>query len=322
MGSTTPIWRKPHFIFYWAPPILWGLAVLLMSGNVGSGANTRHLLHWLLSWFVVLKPAELNLINFYLRKTGHVLAYGFMYFLWFRAFRGHAHYRPWRACFWALGFCLLFSSMDEGRQWFYPTRGSSLRDVMLDMSGSSLSALITAALWRPRGLAAPRPIITWWRRPHMLYYWLPPVLWSLAVLAMSGGLVPAKGTLGPLRWFVSWFAMVDSYDLKILNLFLWKIGRVLTFGILYVFWFRALLGTEGAPRRHACLYALGLCFLAAMMNQGLQTFTRIPGGGLYEVMLDMSGAGLAALVIGAVWPTRPHALTLAKIAEGQRPKPE
>ena len=30
--------------------------------------------------------------------------------------RGHASYGSWSACFWSLGFCLLFSSMNEGRQ--------------------------------------------------------------------------------------------------------------------------------------------------------------------------------------------------------------
>ena len=123
--------------------------MLGMSGDVGSAANTRHLLQWLLSWLVALKPAQLNMINFYCRKTGHVMAYGCMYFLWFRAFRGHTGSGPWRACLWSLGCCLFFSSMDEGRQLFYPSRGASIRDVLLDLSGSSLAALITFAVWTP-----------------------------------------------------------------------------------------------------------------------------------------------------------------------------
>jgi VanZ family protein len=149
LGSASPLWRKPNFLYYWLPPVLWGLAVLAMAGDCGSDKNTYGLLRFLLSWFWDLKPAQLNLINFYVRKTGHVLAYGLMYFLWFRAFRAQAHYGPWRACLWSLGCCLLFSSMDEGRQWLYPTRGASIRDVILDMSGASLTALIAAAVWRP-----------------------------------------------------------------------------------------------------------------------------------------------------------------------------
>jgi VanZ family protein len=128
-----------------------------MSGNMGSSANTGDVLQWLLSWFVALKPAQVNMINFYMRKTGHLLAYALMYFLWFRALRQHADYGPRRAFLWALGFCLIFASMDEGHQWLYPSRGSSIRDVILDMSGASLAALITFAVWRPRSLDLPSP---------------------------------------------------------------------------------------------------------------------------------------------------------------------
>ena len=116
---------------------------------MGSGKNSLGILKWLLSWFVDLEPAQLKLINFYVRKTGHVLAYGLMSLLWFRAFRAHAHYGPWRACLWSLGLCLLNSTMDEGRQWFYVTRGGSIIDVCLDMSGASLTALIAAMVWTP-----------------------------------------------------------------------------------------------------------------------------------------------------------------------------
>jgi len=150
LNITTPIWRKPHFLYYWGPPILWGLAVLCLSGDLGSGKNTLGILKWLFSWFVDLEPAQLKMINFYLRKTGHVMAYGFMGFLWFRAFRAQASYGPLRACLWSLGFCLLFASLDEGRQWFYPSRGGGIYDVLLDMSGAGLAALVTAAVWTPR----------------------------------------------------------------------------------------------------------------------------------------------------------------------------
>ena len=128
--------------------------MLSLSGDVGSDTNTRHLLQRLLSCLVDLEPAQIDMINLFLRKTGHVLAYGCMYFLWFRAFRGYADYGPWRSCLWALGFCLLYSSMDEGRQWFYASRGASVYDVILDMSGASLAALIAAAVWTPGSKSA------------------------------------------------------------------------------------------------------------------------------------------------------------------------
>jgi VanZ family protein len=154
---TIPIWRKPHFFYYWAPPILWGMAILVMLGNLGSGRNTFFLLQWLFSCFVVPNPAQLKMINFYMRKSGHAMAYGLMYFLWFRAFSGHAGYRPWRACLWPLGLSLCFSLMDEGRQSLYSSRGSSPWDVLLDRSAAGLAGLIIAVVWRPRPQAKSLP---------------------------------------------------------------------------------------------------------------------------------------------------------------------
>jgi len=149
LDSAPPFWRKLNFLSYWLPPVLWGLAVLCLSGDLGSGQNTLGLLKWLFSWFADLEPAQLKSINFYGRKTGHVLAYALMYSLWFRAFRAQTHYRAWGASLWSLGLCLFYASMDEGRQWYYASRGASINDVILDMSGASLMALIAAAVWTP-----------------------------------------------------------------------------------------------------------------------------------------------------------------------------
>jgi VanZ family protein len=142
-------WRDPYFLHYWLPPILLGLAIIGMSGEVASAKNTFELLQWLLSWFVSLKPAQINLVNSYVRKTGHAAAYGLMYFLWFRAFRGHLDTSPWRAFLYALGLCLLVSITDEGHQSFTKTRGGSGYDVLLDLSGAILAALITFVVWTP-----------------------------------------------------------------------------------------------------------------------------------------------------------------------------
>ena len=149
MGSAPPFWRKPNFLYYWLPPVLWGLAVLSLSGDVGSDTNTRHLLQWLLSWFVALEPAQIDLINFYPPENRPRPGLRVYVFSLVPGFSGHADYGPWRACLWSLGFCLLYSSTDEGRQWFYASRGASIYDVILDMSGASLAALITGAVWTP-----------------------------------------------------------------------------------------------------------------------------------------------------------------------------
>ena len=121
-----------------------------MSGDLASSRNTFGLLEWLTSWFVVLKPARIGEINAVLRKIGHATAYGLMFFLWFRALRGHLNFSAGRALVYALGLCLMVSATDEGHQSFTRFRGGSVYDVLLDFSGACLAALITLAVWRPR----------------------------------------------------------------------------------------------------------------------------------------------------------------------------
>jgi VanZ family protein len=143
-------WRDPQFLYYWLPPILWGLAILGMSGDVASTRNTFGLLQGFVSWFVTLKPAQIAKMNFFLRKAGHVTAYGLMSFLWFRALRGHLNVSPGRAFLYALGLCLLVSTADEGHQSFTRFRGGNVDDVLLDCSAACLAGLITMAVWTPR----------------------------------------------------------------------------------------------------------------------------------------------------------------------------
>ena len=130
--------------------------VLGLSGDLGSSQQTSGILKSLLSWLPPLTPAQFNLIHFYVRKTvGHFGNYALLYLLWFRAFRGQVGYQPGRACLCSLGLCLGLALLDEGHQALYASRGSSLRDVALDLGGASTAALITSIFWtakvRPAG---------------------------------------------------------------------------------------------------------------------------------------------------------------------------
>jgi VanZ family protein len=129
--------------------VAWSLAVLSLSGATGSAANTGQIIHWLLSWFITPAPAQLKIINYYFRKTGHFLAYGGMGLLWFRAFRGHGGYGSGRAGLYSLACCLACALLDEGNQWFHASRGASLYDVLLDMAGAGLAVLISGIFWTP-----------------------------------------------------------------------------------------------------------------------------------------------------------------------------
>ncbi|MDP3182871.1 MAG: VanZ family protein [Desulfobaccales bacterium] len=147
--------RTPEFISYWVPPILFGFSILALSGDWGSAGHTLGLVKWLLSWLPFLSSDQIDLIHGYLRKAAHVLVYGTLYFLWFRAYQGHWRYSLQRAFFWSLGFCVLVAMLDEGHQALLASRTGCIADVALDSAGSTLGAMITLAFWTPRPPATP-----------------------------------------------------------------------------------------------------------------------------------------------------------------------
>jgi VanZ family protein len=142
MGLQISLPQGRKFLGSWLPPLVWCGVMLALSGDLGSASNTGRLLHWLLP---TLSPAQFELVHFYVRKgVGHIGDYGFLYFLWFRAFQAHLGYRGGRAFLWSLGLCLAMALLDEGHQSLLTSRSGSLRDVGLDLAGSCGAALI---LW-------------------------------------------------------------------------------------------------------------------------------------------------------------------------------
>ncbi len=146
--------RSRNFWWYWLPPLAWCAVVLTLSGDLGSAQNTLGILKWLVSW-LPLSPAQFDLIHYYVRKcVGHFANYGFLYFLWFRAFAVNLYCRPKRAVLYSLALCLGLALADEGRQSLFVSRGSSLWDVSLDMAGAVAAALLIAIVWTFRTKAA------------------------------------------------------------------------------------------------------------------------------------------------------------------------
>lgn len=143
--------RGKEFWWYWLPPLSWCAVIVVVSGDLGASKNTGVLLKWLLSWFPPLSPVQFNQLHFYIRKTvGHFGNYAFLFCLWFRAFRSNPDRRPWRVYLFSLALCLALALLDEGHQAMFPSsRGSSLRDVALDMTGATVAALITRLVWTP-----------------------------------------------------------------------------------------------------------------------------------------------------------------------------
>lgn len=156
MGDHFSSGATRHFLCYWVPPMLWGLLVLGLSGDMGSTTTSLVMLRWLLSRFMTLSPAEFMEINFYARKAAHVTTYAIYYFLWFRAFQGNQRFTRLVSFLYAMSLCMVFAVMDEGHQFLLAnSRTGSIWDVALDLAGSSLGALLTIAFWPARPKVAP-----------------------------------------------------------------------------------------------------------------------------------------------------------------------
>ena len=142
-------------ITYWLPALLWAAVILSASTDAFSSANTGGLLERIAAWIVghPLAPATLDALNFAVRKSGHLTAYGILGALAFRAVRGA---RPsWNAR-WAIAAVLFaagVASVDEIHQTFTVLRTGTWHDVLLDTAGAALAQLLIRAaqvlLFRP-----------------------------------------------------------------------------------------------------------------------------------------------------------------------------
>ena len=131
-----------RFLFYLLPALLWTLAVLGASTDSFSSFNTGRWLNALLSLIFGHRPRATSVdeLNFWWRKTMHVVAYAAMGALWFRALRagGPVRWLP-RWAWKALAITASIATIDEIHQIFVPSRTASVLDVLLDTGGAALA---------------------------------------------------------------------------------------------------------------------------------------------------------------------------------------
>jgi hypothetical protein len=125
--------------------------IVALSGDILAARETGSwllpLLGAVLPW---MSPSMLHALHVGLRKLGHLVEYGILAALWFRALaRDHA---PRTAARRALGLSVVWAGLDEALQGLAPSRTASLVDVLVDALGA-LGAL--GALQAPAGLAHP-----------------------------------------------------------------------------------------------------------------------------------------------------------------------
>lgn len=106
----------------WIPPLLWALLIFrFSSGRVPLASSV----YWQ---------------DFAVKKTGHVILFGFLGVLLYRSLRGEGVDRL-KAAVWAVVIATFYGATDEYHQMFTQGREARIRDVFIDGAGAGVAAL-------------------------------------------------------------------------------------------------------------------------------------------------------------------------------------
>jgi VanZ family protein len=138
----------------WIAAILWLIVIAIESSTYLSSHNTSKILYPLLHFFFGVDHSGFETWHYLIRKTGHVLGYGLLSILLFRAWRetlpAPAHQRwTFRWTYIAILGTLLVASLDEWHQSLLASRTGRWQDVVLDTSAGIVAQVLVALvrLW-------------------------------------------------------------------------------------------------------------------------------------------------------------------------------
>src|SRR5262245_56481059 len=107
---------------YWLPPVLWMLAIMTASSDLGSAEHTQH---WLVLVLRLLAPwatpTQLDALHVLVRKTGHLTEYAVLAALWYRAFHRGQQLAPRSAATIPFLVSLAWAILDEIARTFGPS---------------------------------------------------------------------------------------------------------------------------------------------------------------------------------------------------------
>lgn len=116
--------------------------IFLFSTEYFSSSNTAPLFEPSLSWlFRHFSAEQLAIVQFAIRKLGHLVAYFILAILLYRALQLTDGRGPAGNAAWTLALVLICASVDEYHQTLLPSRSGSIYDVMLDGFGGVLGIL-------------------------------------------------------------------------------------------------------------------------------------------------------------------------------------
>src|SRR5712692_7556865 len=118
----------------WTPAILWTAVILAASSASFSSANTGGFLEKLIHSIVGdwVNPTLITILHFTIRKMSHVVEYGILSILVYRAVRADRQGWDIRWALAAILFAAVVGSLDEWHQAFVPGRTATVWDTVVD----------------------------------------------------------------------------------------------------------------------------------------------------------------------------------------------
>lgn len=109
---------------YWIPVLVWMGVIFSFSSFPTKPAGG---IYW---------------VDFVVKKSAHIIEYGFLTILLYRALKSSG-VKSKNAALWAILFSVLYGASDEYHQSFTPGREPRVRDVFFDTIGSVLAIYAT-----------------------------------------------------------------------------------------------------------------------------------------------------------------------------------
>jgi VanZ family protein len=115
-----------------------------MSTDIGSSNQSSRFIGPVLKWFVPnISPQAIAEVQYYVRKTAHLVEYGVLTMLLWRAIMGMSSTAVReKIIVLAWAGAVVFAISDELHQSLYSSRTASAWDVFLDSCGAGVAALL------------------------------------------------------------------------------------------------------------------------------------------------------------------------------------
>lgn len=148
--------ERNNLLKAWIAAILWLIVIAIESTAYLSAHNTSRILYPIFHYVFGMDWARFEFWHFYIRKGGHVIGYGILSFLLFRAWRAtlpSAKRVGWMLRWSAIAvfFTATVASLDEWHQSFIPSRTGRWQDVVLDTSAGIATQVLILLWWNGMG---------------------------------------------------------------------------------------------------------------------------------------------------------------------------